>query len=40
MLSSTDSFTPNLVVAIFNLVSFLASIAIGYASDKSLSGTA
>ncbi|GAA5847184.1 hypothetical protein JCM5353_002526 [Sporobolomyces roseus] len=40
MISSSDSFTPNLVVAIFNLVSFLASIAIGYASDKSLAATA
>ncbi|GAA5932294.1 uncharacterized protein JCM15063_001182 [Sporobolomyces koalae] len=37
---STNSFTPNLVVAVFNLVAFVSSTAIGWASDKSLSATA
>ncbi|GAA6064425.1 hypothetical protein JCM10212_001200 [Sporobolomyces blumeae] len=40
LLHSSDSFTPNLVVAVFNLVAFIASTVIGYCSDKSLAATA
>ena len=36
----SNTFLPNVVAATFNLVAFLASMAIGYASDKSLSATA
>ncbi|GAA5884015.1 hypothetical protein JCM16303_001360 [Sporobolomyces ruberrimus] len=40
LLNDTTSFTPNIVAAVFNLVAFLASMAIGWASDKSLGATA
>ncbi|GAA6012717.1 hypothetical protein JCM11491_002540 [Sporobolomyces phaffii] len=40
LLNDASSFTPNIVAAVFNLVAFLASMAIGWASDKSLSATA
>ncbi|GAA5947840.1 hypothetical protein JCM3765_001106 [Sporobolomyces pararoseus] len=37
---NSNTFLPNVVAATFNLVAFLASMVIGYASDKSLSATA
>lgn len=37
---SSNALLPNTVAATFNFVGFLASMAIGYASDKSLAATA